>query len=134
MGRYELQVLDSYGNRTYPDGQAAALYGQYPPLVNASRPPGQWQTYDIVFRAPRFDAAGKLLRPARVTVLHNGVLVQDGRELTGPTAHKTRPPYKAHAEKLPARASRTTATPVRYPQHLDTRAAAKRIAAAAEGA
>ena len=88
MGQYEVQVLDSYGNTTYPDGQAAALYGQYPPLVNASRPPGQWQTYDIVFRAPRFDAGGRLVRPARVTVLHNGVLVQDARELTGPTAHK----------------------------------------------
>ncbi|HET7746905.1 MAG TPA: DUF1080 domain-containing protein, partial [Vicinamibacteria bacterium] len=96
MGRYEVQVLDSYRNRTYPDGQAAALYGQYPPLVNASRPPGEWQTYDIVFRAPRFDAGGRLLRPARITVLHNGVLVQDGRELTGPTAHQKRPPYEAH--------------------------------------
>src|SRR5215207_9473140 len=63
MGRYEVQVLDSYGNRTYPDGQAAALYGQRPPLVNASRPPGEWQSYDIVFRRPRFDAAGALLAP-----------------------------------------------------------------------
>jgi hypothetical protein len=101
MGLYEVQVLDSYGNRTYPDGQAAALYGAYPPLVNASRPPGQWQTYDIVFRGPRFDGAGKLLRPALTTVLHNGILVQDGREQPGPTAHKARPPYKAHADKLP---------------------------------
>jgi hypothetical protein len=101
MGLYEVQVLDSYGNRTYPDGQAAALYGQYPPLVNASRPPGQWQTYDITFRRPRFDAQGKLLTPARITVLHNGVLVQDDRELSGPTAHKARPPYAAHPEKLP---------------------------------
>lgn len=101
MGQYEIQVLDSYGNKTYPDGQAAALYGQHPPLVNASRPPGQWQTYDIVFNAPRFDERGGLLRPARVTVFHNGVLVHDNRELTGPTAHKARPPYKAHPEKLP---------------------------------
>jgi hypothetical protein len=101
MGLYEVQVLDSYGNRTYPDGSAAALYGAYPPLVNASRPPGQWQTYDIVFRGPRFDGAGKLLRPARTTVIHNGLLVQDGPELPGPTAHKTRPPYKAHPDKLP---------------------------------
>jgi hypothetical protein len=101
MGKYEVQVLDSYGNKTYPDGQAAALYGQFPPLVNASRPPGQWQSYDVVFRAPRFDAAGKLLRPARVTVLHNGVLVHDARELTGPTAHKSRPPYAVHADTLP---------------------------------
>lgn len=101
MGQYEVQVLDSFNNTTYPDGQAAALFGQYPPLVNASRPPGEWQTYDIVFRAPRFAADGRLLRPARVTVLHNGVLVQDARELTGPTAHKARPAYKPHAAKLP---------------------------------
>jgi hypothetical protein len=101
MGLYEVQVLDSYQNDTYPDGQAAALYGQFPPLVNACLPPGKWQTYDIVFRAPRFDADGKLLRPARVTVLHNGVLVQDNVELMGPTTHKARPPYKAHADKLP---------------------------------
>jgi hypothetical protein len=101
IGQYEVQVLDSYQSATYPDGQAAALYGQYPPLVNASRPPGEWQTYDIVFRGPRFDGDGKLLRPARVTVLHNGVLVQDAVELTGPTAHKARPPYKAHPPKGP---------------------------------
>ena len=103
MGRYEVQVLDTYGtsNKTYADGQAAALYGQYPPLVNPARPPGQWNTYDIVFRAPRFDAAGKVTQSARVTVLFNGVLVQDARELSGPTAHKARPPYAQHADKLP---------------------------------
>ena len=101
MGFYEVQVLDSYENVTYADGQATAIYGQYPPLVNASRPPGQWQTYDIVFHAPRFDAGGKLLQPARVTVLHNGVLVQDNVEIMGPTTHKARTPYKAHADKLP---------------------------------
>jgi hypothetical protein len=101
MGKYEVQVLDSYENKTYPDGQAAAIYGQYPPLVNASRGPGQWQTYDIVFRRPRFDGAGKLVRPARLTILHNGVLVQDNMELSGPTAHKARPPYEAHPDKLP---------------------------------
>jgi hypothetical protein len=101
MGLYEVQVLDSYENKTYADGQAAALYGQYPPLANASRPPGQWQTYDIVFRGPRFAPDGNLLHPARVTVLHNGVLVQDSVEPTGPTEHGQRPPYKAHAEKLP---------------------------------
>jgi hypothetical protein len=100
-GRYEVQVLDSYDNRTYADGQAAALYGQHPPLVNASRPPGEWQTYDIVFRGPRFDAQGAVTRPARVTVIHNGVLVQDNTELTGPTVHQQRPPYEAHAERLP---------------------------------
>ena len=101
MGFYEIQVLDSYKNDTYPDGQASALYGQYPPLVNPTRPPGEWQTYDIVFHGPRFDAAGKLLRKARVTVLLNGVLTQDNVELTGPTTHQARPPYKAHPEKLP---------------------------------
>jgi len=99
MGLYEIQVLDSYQSKTYPDGQAGAVYGQYPPLVNVSRPPGQWQTYDIIFHAPRFDDNGKLLRPAHVTVLQNGVLVQDNVEIHGPTA--TGDPYKAHAAKLP---------------------------------
>ncbi len=101
MGLYEVQVLDSYHNPTYADGQAAAVYGQYPPLVNASRPPGEWQTYDIVFHGPRFDAAGTLTRPAQMTIFHNGLLVQDDVVLTGPTANKERPPYKAHPEKLP---------------------------------
>jgi hypothetical protein len=101
MGRYEVQVLDSYGNTTYPDGQAGALYGQFPPLVNASRAPGEWQSFDIVFRAPRFDAQGKLSAPARVTVLHNGVLIHDAVELMGPTAHQRRPPYEAHPAELP---------------------------------
>jgi hypothetical protein len=101
MGLYEIQVLDSYQNRTYADGQAAAVYGQYSPLVNASRPPGRWQTYDIIFRGPRFDNDGNLTRRARVTVLHNGVVVQDNVELTGSTAHKSRPPYEAHPDKLP---------------------------------
>jgi len=101
MGRYEVQVLDSYGNVTYPDGQAAAVYGQYPPLANASRPPGEWQSYEIVFHRPRFGADGALLRPATLTVLHNGVLVQDGVTLTGPTAHQRRPPYEAHPDRLP---------------------------------
>jgi hypothetical protein len=101
MGLYELQVLDSYENKTYADGQAGAVYGQFPPLVNASRPPGEWQAYDIVFHGPRFDKDGKLLRPARISALHNGVLVQDYVELTGPTAHKARPPYTPQPEKLP---------------------------------
>ena len=101
MGRYEVQVLDSYGNVTYPDGQASAVFGQFPPLVNASRPPGEWQTYDIVFHRPRFDAAGKVTRPARMTVLHNGVLVQDNVVLSGPTAHQRRPPYERHDDRLP---------------------------------
>jgi hypothetical protein len=98
---YEIQVLDSYQSKTYADGQASAVYGQFPPQMNASRPPGQWQTYDIIFHGPRFDSAGKLLRPARITVLHNGVLVQDNVEPTGPTGHHMRPPYTASPEKLP---------------------------------
>jgi hypothetical protein len=111
MGLYEIQVLDSVNNRTYADGQAAAVYGQYPPLVNASRPPGQWQTYDIFFHAPRFATDGKLIRPASVTVLHNGVLVQDNVEIHGPTA--TGKPYEAHPEKLPL-ALQDHNHPVRY--------------------
>ena len=113
MGLYEIQVLDSYNNVTYADGQASALYGQYPPLVNACRPPGQWQTYDIIFRGPRFDKNGNVTRKARVTVLHNGVLTQDNVELTGPTEHKMRPPYKAHPEKLPLKLQDHN-HPVRY--------------------
>ena len=113
MGMYELQVLDSYQNRTYPDGQAATVYGQYPPLVNASRPPGAWQTYDILFRRPRFDSGGKVLQPARMTALHNGVLVQDNVVLTGPTAHKERPPYKQHPDRLPV-SLQDHGDPVRY--------------------
>ena len=101
MGRYEVQVLDSHDNRTYPDGQAGAIYGQFPPLVNASRPPGQWQTYDIMFHAPRFDSAVRVVSPARMTVLHNGVLVQDNVALLGPTSHKVRDPYEAHPDRLP---------------------------------
>jgi hypothetical protein len=79
----------------------AALYGQYPPAVNACRPPGEWQAYDIVFHRPRFDEEGALVSPARMTVFHNNILVHDNAVLTGPTAHKQRPPYKAHADKLP---------------------------------
>jgi tetratricopeptide (TPR) repeat protein len=100
-GRYEVQVLDSYGNATYPDGQAASLYGQYPPLVNASRAPGQWQTYDIIYRRPRFSAAKRLLQPAILTVYHNGVLVHDHQALVGPTANGSRPPFAWHEDRLP---------------------------------
>jgi hypothetical protein len=100
MGRYEIQVLDSWRNRTYADGQAAAVYGQHPPLVNASRPPGEWQSYDIVFRRPRF-ANGRVVSPAIVTLFHNGVLVHDGAELTGPVSHGRRSPYQPHADQLP---------------------------------
>ncbi len=101
MREYEVQVLDSYDNDTYPDGQAASIYGQYPPLVNASRAPGVWQTYDIVFTRPRFNDDGSLQSPARVTVLHNGVLVQNNVTLTGPTENKARPPYSVHSDREP---------------------------------
>ena len=101
MGRYEIQVLDSYHNDTYPDGQAGAVYGQTPPLVNASRPPGQWQTYDIVFHRPRFNADGSVAQPARVTVLHNGILVQDNTVITGHTVHMAIARYEAHADREP---------------------------------
>lgn len=101
MSTYEVQVLDSYENVTYPDGQAGAIYGQYPPLVNASRPPGEWQTFDIFFRAPRFDSRGQVTSPARMTVIHNGVLVQDNVELLGPTSNQRRAPYEAHPERMP---------------------------------
>ncbi len=80
-GRYEIQILDSYQNPTYPTGVCGALYGQAPPLVNASRPPEQWQTYDIIFHAPRCDASGKVTTRGRLTVLHNGVLIQDNVEI-----------------------------------------------------
>ena len=113
QGLYEVQVLDSYQSPTYPDGQAAAVYGQFPPLVNASRAPGIWQSYDIVFHGPRFDPAGRLTRPARMTALHNGVLVQDDVELTGPTGHHQRPPYAAGPGKLPL-ALQDHGDPVRY--------------------
>ncbi|RMH04412.1 MAG: DUF1080 domain-containing protein [Planctomycetota bacterium] len=96
MDRYEIQVLDSWRNRTYADGQAAAIYGQKPPDVNACRPPGEWQSYDIVFTAPRFAADGSLTAPAVVTVFHNGVLVHDHVPLLGATVHRALPSYQAH--------------------------------------
>lgn len=113
LGRYEVQVLDSHENKTYADGSAASIYGQYPPLANASRPPGQWQTYDIIWTAPRFDAEGKLKSPARVTVLHNGVLVQNNVELTGPTEWVGRRPYQEHPVRLPI-SFQDHGNPVRY--------------------
>jgi len=113
MGIYELQVLDSYQNDTYPDGQAGAIYGENPPLVNATRPPGQWQAYDVVFRRPHFNTDGSLVSPAHMTVFLNGVLIQDNFELVGPTANQARPPYKVHADKLPLRLQ-DHGNPVRY--------------------
>lgn len=91
--RYEVQVLDSYGNRTYRNGQAGSIYKQYAPLVNACKPPGEWQTYDIVFNAPVFKEDGLFMVPPRLTVLHNGVLIQNAVELRGPTQYIGVPEY-----------------------------------------
>lgn len=95
MGRYEVQVLDSYDNVTYADGQASALYGQTPPLVNACRPPGEWQSYDIIFEAPHFED-GAMTTPAHITVLHNGVVTHHRRALLGSTTHKAVAKYGEH--------------------------------------
>ena len=93
-----MQVLDCYQNKTYADGSAASIYGQYPPLVNASRKPGEWQVYDVAFAAPRFKE-GKIESPARFTVFHNGVLVHNATALLGMTSHRTLPKYNAHGAK-----------------------------------
>jgi hypothetical protein len=99
QGRYEVQVLDSYQNRTYSNGQAAAVYKQHIPMVNASRRPGAWQTYDIFYRAPVFRADGTLVRKASVTVVHNGVLVQFGAEIQGPMTYRGLPRYEPHGDE-----------------------------------
>ena len=101
MSRYEVQVLDSFHNKTYFDGQCGAIYKQYPPLVNVSRKPGEWQTYDIIFEAPKFDSDGKVTKPAYVTVLQNGVLVQNHSEIQGSTSYFKPPEYEAHPDKQP---------------------------------
>ena len=101
QGRYEIQVLDSYENSTYPNGQAGSIYKQHIPLVNASRAPGVWQSYDAAFTAPRFAADGTLASPAYMTVLHNGVLIQNHAALRGPTVWIGEPEYEAHADRLP---------------------------------
>lgn len=101
MGLYELQILDSWQNPTYVNGQAAAIYKQHPPLVDANRRPGEWQTYDVVFIAPRFAPDGRLLAPARMTAFHNGVLVQYDAVLRGPTVFRGEPHYAPHAARLP---------------------------------
>lgn len=100
MGLYELQIYDSYSSKIYADGSAAALYAQTPPLVNACRKPGEWQSFDIVFTAPVFEQE-KLVEPGWITVLHNGVLVHNHTQILGPTAHRAFEPYKAHAAALP---------------------------------
>lgn len=100
-GRYEIQVLDSYQNKTYPEGSCASVYNQRPPMVNASRKPGEWQSYDIVFTVPRFDKEGKIQKPGYVTVLHNGVLVQNHTEILGNTFFDRPTAYTKHPEKGP---------------------------------
>lgn len=112
-GKYEIQVLDSYDNVTYADGQCGAVYGQMPPQVNISRKPGEWQTYDIIFRYPKFDEAGKVVKPAFVTVFQNGVLMQEHTEILGGTGHKIFPTYKAH-EAQGAIQFQDHGNPVRY--------------------
>lgn len=111
--RYEIQVLDSYNNKTYYNGQAGAIYNQYPPLVNASRKPGEWQAYDVIYHAPRFDGDGKLLKPGTATILQNGVLIQDHVEILGPTASPDKPKYEPHPLKQPL-ALQDHGCPVRY--------------------
>ena len=101
QSQFEVQVLDSFDNRTYADGQAGAIYGQYPPMVNASRKPGEWQSFDILFRAPKFHEDGKLLEAARITVLHNGIFVQDSVRPLGPTSWMQHHPYTKREAKLP---------------------------------
>jgi hypothetical protein len=99
--RYEIQVLDSFENKTYPEGMAASVYNQRPPMVNASRKPGAWQTFDIIFTAPRFDAAGNVTKPAYFTILHNGVLVQNHAEVKGFTYYDKENKYSKHPDKGP---------------------------------
>ncbi len=100
FGMYEIQILDSFENTTYADGQAGSLYGQSPPLVNAAKKPGEWQTYDIVFRAPKFEG-DKVVQKARVTVIHNGVVVQNQHEFIGRTAHRSVAKYAPHGPRGP---------------------------------
>ncbi|MCB1241882.1 MAG: DUF1080 domain-containing protein [Akkermansiaceae bacterium] len=100
MENYELQVLDSYDNKSYADGQASALYGWKPPLVNACRKPGEWQTYEVIFEAPRWDEQGKQIKKAYITVIHNGVVTQNHMEYLGGTGHKKVAQYHQHPDKM----------------------------------
>ncbi len=103
MDTYEIQILDSYENKTYFDGQAGAIYKQTPPQVNAMRPPGEWNTYDIIWTAPRFNEDGSLKSPAYITAIHNGVLILNHFELKGDTPFHRPPQYNKHADRLPIR-------------------------------
>jgi len=111
--RYEIQVLDSYKNKTYADGSCGSIYNQYPPLVNACRPPGEWQSYDILWTPPQFAKDGSVLSPPRVTAFQNGVLIHHNVELFGETSWLDRPALKPHPEKLPI-ALQDHGNPVRY--------------------
>lgn len=101
MGKYELQVLDSYNNKTYSNGQAGSIYKQLMPLANATRKPGEWQTYDVIFMAPRFNEDGSIKIPATITVIHNGVLVQNHATIAGSTQYIGAPSYEKHGDKEP---------------------------------
>ncbi len=103
MNTYEIQILDSFENKTYFDGQAGAIYKQTPPQVNALRPPGKWNVYDIIWTAPKFNEDGSLKSTARMTALHNGVLILNNFELQGDTPYHRPPAYKKHADRLPIR-------------------------------
>lgn len=113
MDSFEVQVLDSFKNRTYADGQAGAMYGQYPPMVNASREPGQWQIYDILFEAPEFSLEGKIETPAKLTLMHNGVFLHNRREYYGPTGGGVVPQYRTLTPAAPIRLQ-NHGNPVRY--------------------
>jgi hypothetical protein len=113
MGQYEVQILDTFQNPTYADGYPGSVYAQHPPLANAVRPPGEWQNLDVIFRRPRFNAAGEVVEPARLTVMVNGVLVQDGVRAVGPTGWLRRSSYLPHADKLPL-ALQDHGNPVRF--------------------
>ena len=112
MSRYEIQVLDSWNNPTYADGQAGAIYGQFPPLVSPARKPGEWNTYDLAFEAPRFEG-DKLVKPAYVTLFYNGALVHHHKEIIGPMAHRVWRKYAPHAPEEPL-ALQDHDTAVRY--------------------
>jgi hypothetical protein len=142
MGRYEIQVLDSYENPTYADGQCAAIYGQFPPRVNASLPPGEWQTYDICFQAPRWQDK-ELVSPAVSTILHNGVLVHDKQVHIGQVQHRKVGTYGGpHPEKLPLelqnhgnpmRFRNIWWRPLKDDEKLDAKEAMKRLAECLKG-
>ena len=132
MSRYEVQVLDSFHNKTYFDGQCGAIYKQYPPLVNVSRKPGEWQTYDIIFEAPKFDSDGKVTKPAYVTVLQNGVLVQNHSEIQGSTSYFKPPRIRSPSRQAAAGIAKPRQSG-EVPQYMDPRNHADQLHHAAKG-